>query len=523
MLKTDEPGAPAPTQQDEIEAVQRLLAEGRAAEAEPRLRVLAAANPDQLWFWVSLAHCYEAMGDTAAELDACEKALALDPSRGRLRMRAAAALAERGDLAAAEAHYRMLSDAHPQSAKLALRLARVRGMLGDKPGEAAAWARLLAVEPGHPEANLRLADMHERAGRLAEAAAHLKQVAQSMPDKLRIWTRLAHAAEAAGDAAEAQAAWRRIVELNPADVDAPERLALLRFSESPSGRATASGLRMVVLGNCQAYAMARCLRALNPSADIAAVSWADLRSPAHVERLKATLAEVDAVVTQPANHLREFSPKTLIRGSTRAAFFPGLHFTGFQPDAVRVMAKGLKSLIGEWHSALIIAAYRMGLPKARAEELFNAYVYGALGYFDEYAKAATFLRQSAEQIEWELAAELETWPRPFVHTPNHPRIEVMMDIARGVCGRLGLDAAPDPVMPPDPFVAFGAWPIYLEIGKRLGLAGEMIFVSPLEQGRALDLREALAWFYAAYAKVPADVLALRRVDEVIERLKAEGI
>ena len=170
-----------------------------------------------------------------------------------------------------------------------------------------------------------------------------------------------------------------------------------------------------------------------------------------------------------------------------------------------------------------MAAYRMGLPRARAEELFNAYVYGALGYFDEDAKAETFLQRAAKQIEWDFGAELQTWPRPFVHTPTHPRIEVMMDIARGVCGRLGLETAPDAATPPDPFAGSGAWPIYPEIGKRLGLAGEMTFVSPFEQGRALGLEEAIAWYFAAYAKVPAEVLAVPRVDKVIALLKAEGV
>ncbi len=51
----------------------------------------------------------------------------------------------------------------------------------------------------------------------------------------------------------------------------------------------------------------------------------------------------------------------------------------------------------------------------------------------------------------------------------------------------------------------------------------MTFVSPFEQGRVLDLDEAIAWYYAAYAKVPAELLAVERVDQVIALLKAEGI
>ncbi len=51
----------------------------------------------------------------------------------------------------------------------------------------------------------------------------------------------------------------------------------------------------------------------------------------------------------------------------------------------------------------------------------------------------------------------------------------------------------------------------------------MTFVSPLEQGRPLVLGEAIVWYYAAYAKVPHEVLAIPRVDQVIALLRAEGI
>ncbi len=55
------------------------------------------------------------------------------------------------------------------------------------------------------------------------------------------------------------------------------------------------------------------------------------------------------------------------------------------------------------------------------------------------------------------------------------------------------------------------------------MAGEVTFVSPLEQGRPLVLGEAIAWYYAAYAKLPPEVLAIPRVDQVIAILRAEGV
>ena len=527
MLKTDDPGAAAPPLEDEIRAIQALLGEGRSAEAEPRLQALAEANPSHPWFWTALAQCHEASGDTSAELEAIARVLALDPARNRLRMRAALILEGRGDFAEAAAHYRILADAHPERLKLALRLARTCRMIGDEAGETAALERLLALEPANVEAHGRMADLHEKAGRMGEAATHLRAWTRALPDRKPLWGRLARTLEITDDLAGAEAAWAHVLGLDPDHLEAGERLTVLRTSgsSSRSGRAPAAGLKLAVLGNCQAYAMARCLRVLNPAARISAVSWAELRTEAQIERMYASLGEFDAVLAQPVNvpRLERLGPKVLIRRA-RCFFFPGVNFTGFQPDAVRAFGDGVRSLIGEWHSALIMAAWRMGLPEARAEELFNAYIYGAIGYFDEYPKAAQFLHEGAARIGWDLSAELATWPAPFVHMPNHPRVEVMMDLARAACALLGLEADAEAPPPSDPFAVFGAWPIYPEIGKRLGLKGEMTFVSPTESGRAFALDEAIAWYYAAYAKTPPEGLAaVDRVDEVIAMLKAEGI
>ncbi len=51
----------------------------------------------------------------------------------------------------------------------------------------------------------------------------------------------------------------------------------------------------------------------------------------------------------------------------------------------------------------------------------------------------------------------------------------------------------------------------------------MTFIAPYMEGRALDLEEAIDWFYAVYADAPPASLAIRRVDEVMEILRAEGI
>ena len=525
MSKTDPPGPIATTFADEARSAAALVETGKAAEAVPRLQALARDQPENPGILALLAKCFELLGDADAELAAANRFLALDAGPGRLRMRAAMILAERGDIAAAAEHYQVLSDARPTDPKLARRLGRLEWRLGDPEGEMAAWTRLLAIEPDDLDARRRMAELHEKAGRLAEAMAHMRHVAETTRDQARDWTRMARLCEAAGDFAEAEAIWRRVIELDPGDLDAAEWLAALRMTigrASSAGRSRRERPRLVVLGNCQAYAMAQCLRAILPHAEIAAASWPDMKSGAHLEKLREMLDGVDAVLAQPLG-LEVLSREDLLREGPRCVLFPTVLFTGFHPDAVRSPDKRLRPLVGGWHSALIMAAWRMGLPAARTEALFNAYVYGVLGYFDEHAKASAFLLRLAARIDWDLSSELDSWPRPFVHDPEHPVIEVMMSLARRTCLKLGLEPDAGAAAPQDPFLRFGEWPIYPEIARRLGLNGDMAFASRFGKGRAFALGEVIDWYYAAYANASPEALALRRVDRVMELLRAEGI
>jgi tetratricopeptide (TPR) repeat protein len=506
-----------------------LLDAGGFAEAIVLLAALAEARPDNPWVWASLGRCHEGLGDGAAELEACLKAIELDPSLGRVRLRAAMLQDDFGQFEAAAANLRIICESHPGNAKAALRLARVYEALGQGELEAGAWTRMLALQPDNVEAHRRLGELHWQAGRSLEAAPHLKRVLDAMPDKPKLWPRYAHCLEEGGDLKGAEAAWARALEVDSADVEAAERLAKLRlFGEGGSGaRSPAAKFRLAVLGNCQAYAMARCMRALNPDIEVVSIGWGEVRSSDKAQRVVQSLSAVDAVLAQPVNvgWLEEFRPKALVKIGPTCAFYPPIHFTGFHPDGLLANGEGLVSLIGDWHSTLIVAGFRMGLPPARTQELFNAYIFGVLGYFEENAKAVEFLRLKGRQLDWDLGPELEAWRKlgVFVHTPNHPRVEVMMSLARRACERLGFPANPDAATPADPFDRLGDWPLYPEIGKRLGLVGDLTFVSPFERGRAFDLEGAIDWYYAVYAKAPPEALVLPRVDWAMKLLRAEGI
>ncbi len=504
-----------------LEEARRLLAADSAGEAANLLRALAARRPEDDEIWQVLADCHKVLGDQAAELDACERALAIEPVLWWLRMRAAEIHAGRGELAEAAAHYEIVSNDRPQYVKPALRLARVCGRLGDARREAAAWTRVAALEPDNAEARKRLAALRSRVRQDPSVAPPPSPTPMSSWGLLKDWKRSAQAHEEAGDFEAAKPYWRRVLELDPDDIDAPERLALAEIIAGEDAGATGKTQRVIVLGNCQSYPMAACLRALNPEIKVAAISWAEVRSTAQIERLLTIVQEVGTVLVQPVDQPRvqRLTADALAGRVARCVQFPRIQFTGFHPDAMRMLGPGLTGLIGEWHSALIMAGYRMGLPEARTQDLFNAYIYGALGYFDESGKSANFLEARSRALGWSL--RLETWPRPFVHLPNHPRVEAMMEVARKAGALLGIEIDPQAATPADPFLRAGEWPVYPEIGKRLGLPGRMQFARPGRPDQVFGLEEAIAWCYARYARSSGD--PLRRVDPIIEILKAEGV
>lgn len=531
MSKEDESRTAA--KPDFVEAaakVQGLLDQGRAAEALPLAVALTVTRRRAAWPWSLVARCHEALGDAEAELEACERELALEPERGRARLRAAALQIERGNIDAAATHYQILSDAQPERAKLAVRLARLNAELGRAEPETAAWRRVLQAEPENAHAHHRLAELYWQAGRAAEAAPHLSRVTQANPGNAKLWHRLAVASEDAGDLEGAEAAWRHILELNPGALEPAERVARLggRRARARGAPRSAVARRLTVLGNCQAYGMASCLRALNPELDVEAVSWPELRSGEQVASLARTLEDVDMVLAQPINDpaLASLGSKALVRRKMRSAFFPAIHFTGFHPDALLIAGpRRPTALFGDWHSALMVAGFRMGLTPERTSALFNAYVYGVLGYFDEYAKAAEYLTWQCRQAGWNLDGELEAWGAdgPFVHTPNHPRIEVIMAVARRACVQLEIETDPAARTPADVYAQFGDWPVYPELGKRLGLETRLDFIALNGGGRTLGLDEAVAWCYRAYAEAPPETLASPRVEQIIKTLKVEGV
>lgn len=91
------------------------------------------------------------------------------------------------------------------------------------------------------------------------------------------------------------------------------------------------------------------------------------------------------------------------------------------------------------------------------------------------------------------------WSRsgPFMHSVNHPKITVQLDIARMLLSRTGLQIMESGIIPHDNLTNGPVFPLYPEIGARLGVAGSYNFKGGGSY-RAKDLKQFVSESFTVY-------------------------
>ena len=104
---------------------------------------------------------------------------------------------------------------------------------------------------------------------------------------------------------------------------------------------------------------------------------------------------------------------------------PLVAFAGYHPDMVYLTAGGQVqgSPLGAYHSAIIAAAFSLGVAEADVPQLFNRLVYGRLGYLQGFDAARTLLLECLAAHGLDMTEDFAAWHAagPFMHGINHPR------------------------------------------------------------------------------------------------------
>lgn len=260
-----------------------------------------------------------------------------------------------------------------------------------------------------------------------------------------------------------------------------------RLFGSPSERLGVSptdGKKILVLGNCQARSMASCLEALSSEVTTKGVeihqSGLELLFSKRDSALHAALTRYDHILLQPpyAPLVKDHFPDM----ADRVALFPALSFSAYHPDLVYIHVNSTKAFLfgplGHYNSALAFWGFSNGLSVLETSDLFNAWTYEQLGYFDFWESSRQALLQQGDSANFSLARYLDKWSRTgsFMHSVNHPKLFVFADIAQEILARLGVPSVPAGAQYVMDEQAEGpVWPVYPELGERLGVEGHYYF------------------------------------------------
>jgi hypothetical protein len=269
----------------------------------------------------------------------------------------------------------------------------------------------------------------------------------------------------------------------------------------------ASRMKMYVIGPCQSTPLAACLAVMNPHVPV-------VRLPVN--------AEPDVVASDDLVFRQRDRPITMhsARGP-QEIIYPGVWFSAFHPDVVYLLGPwgSVPTPLGGDHSSLVLYGWHRGLSVAQTAKLFTEPVFEALRFFDCWAEAKRSLMSEARDLGFSLDTMFARLERSgcFMHSPIHPALIVMAELARELMRHVGIVpavGAPELYLE-DPLMLGTVWPVYPEIGHRLGLPGSYMF----KQGHApglipslFDLEEFIARSFEAYAVAPPESLVSRRLE-----------
>ena len=269
-------------------------------------------------------------------------------------------------------------------------------------------------------------------------------------------------------------------------------------------------MKIHVVGTCQSIPLAQCVEVM--------VQHVPVQRYASFDDVGAKVAAGDVVFRQRNRRTvwtrDECAPNEFL--------YPRVNFNAFHPDLVTIAGPPgpVAPPLADYNSSLVLFAWQRGLDAARTERLFCEAVFERLGFFERWEPAKQTLLEEGRAIAFPLEAMLASWTARgrFMHSSNHPALFVMGDVARALLERAGL---PVPFDRPEDFIHDAmldkaVWPLYPEIGNRLGLPGAYAF--KMFQGNGsrgatlLDLGEFIARSFEAYRHMAPEALACARLD-----------
>jgi hypothetical protein len=254
--------------------------------------------------------------------------------------------------------------------------------------------------------------------------------------------------------------------------------------------------------------------------------------PAEMERVAADLATCDHVITVDVGSAYGPLATAMLRLRVRRLHLvPGIYFSGFHPDTVDVPVFGvnLQGPTGGYHSRLAVTGFLAGLSPRATADLYNRLSFARLGYFRHFAEQRALLLERYDVYRFDMRAPFGRWLSDgcFMHSATHPRMRVMVDLARVVCGLMGQpvpETLPAEASLPDPLAGHATHPVFPDIAAAIDIApagGYRGAIMPGQRARVMSTEAFVAASHEVLARAPR--AALRAVPGVSAALAALGL
>jgi hypothetical protein len=235
-------------------------------------------------------------------------------------------------------------------------------------------------------------------------------------------------------------------------------------------------VRIRVLGICQVGGLARCLGAMLPDAQVEPLFVSD---PAAFD--VSSIADESSILLLHSSHKETIGRSELVKTS-EIIYWPNVYFPGYHPDLVYARVGNecwLKSPLGEYNSSLVLYGWLNDLTVAHTIRLFCADVYERLGFYEYWKSSRQWILEEFQHtgLSFEVDMDRLSSAGCFMHSINHPKLRTLSVVAKLLAEKMGLKPA---TKNPHEFLYDNladspVWPVYPEIGERLGTEGEYAF------------------------------------------------
>ncbi len=310
----------------------------------------------------------------------------------------------------------------------------------------------------------------------------------------------------------------------PVDRPGPPRVHQLIHPPVTRSKLPPSVLRLAIVGNCQVLDLPKCIHAITLGVVATCAEICRMAPTPEEVDLAPVLANNDILLVHPHHALQILIDAKYAHERDRIKTIPTIRFPAYHPDLVYIRGPGkgnFRGPLGEYHSSLAFYGWGRGMNVNQIMELFTEEVYQKLGFFDYWQSAKDALLNNAKMFDYPLEGLFDSWTRRgcFMHSVNHPKLFALADLARMALSRLGIST--NPVAEQfiyDHFLGDAVWPVYPEIGRRLGIEGHYLFKKrrcdclPDRPVVMLSLEEFVRESYASFSKYSKEDLVCDRLN-----------